>query len=57
MIDIKVKGGLGSILVLAVEKDTRFEIAEMVCVSVDGKKVKADTWYTISAGELVEVTA
>ena len=53
--DVKVKGGLGAILVIAEEKSTDFDIKEWKAVVVDGEKVKADTWYKLENGELVEV--
>ena len=53
--DVKVKGGLGAILVIAEENSTDFDIKEWKAVVVDGEKVKADTWYKLENGELVEV--
>ncbi len=53
--DVKVKGGLGAILVIAEENRTDFDIKEWKAVFVDGEKVKADTWYKLENGELVEV--
>ena len=50
-----VKGGLGAILVIAEEEDTNYNIREWKAVVVDGKKIKPDTWYKLSNGELVEV--
>ena len=52
---VKVKGGLGAILVIAEENSTDFDIKEWKSVVVDGEKVKADTWYKLENGELVEV--
>ena len=52
---IKVKGGLNAILVIAEENDGNFEIKDWKAVVVDGEKVKADTWYKLENGELVEV--
>ena len=52
---VKVKGGLGAILVIAEENSTDFDIKEWKAVVVDGEKVKADTWYKLENGELVEV--
>ena len=53
--DVKVKGGLGAILVIAEENSTDYDIKEWKAVVVDGEKVKADTWYKLEDGELVEV--
>ena len=50
-----VKGGLGAVLVIAVENDDNYDINEWKAVVVDGEKVKADTWYTLVYGELKEV--
>ena len=52
---VKVKGGPGSILVIAVENSNNYDIKEWKAVVVDGETVKADTWYTIKNGKLVEV--
>ena len=52
--DVKVKGGLGAILVIAEENSIDFDIKEWKAVVVDGEKVKADTWYKLENGELVE---
>ena len=53
--NIKVKGGLGALLVLCEEQDDNYDIKEWVVIKVDGEKVKADTWYTLENGELKEV--
>lgn len=50
----KVKGGIGSILVIAEENTKDYTIKAWKAVVVDGKKVKADTWYCLKEGELVE---
>ena len=51
----KVRGGLGSVLVIAEEKGDSYDIAAWKAVVVDGETIKADTWYTLKDGELVEV--
>ena len=51
----KVKGGLGSILVIAEENATDYDIKEWKAFVVDGEKIKADTYYTLKDGEIVEV--
>ena len=53
--DVKVKGGLGAVLVIAVENDDDFGIEDWKAVLVDGQAVKADVWYTLKDGELLEV--
>ena len=52
---VRVKGGLGSILVIAIEEEDSFEISDMKCVYVDGEKIKADVWYKLYHGEFEEV--
>ena len=52
---VKVKGGLGAVLVIVEENSTDYDIKEWKAVVVDGEKVKADTWYKLENGELVEV--
>jgi hypothetical protein len=50
-----VCGGLGAILVIAEENDDNYEIKDWIAVQVDGVNVKADTWYKLVDGQLVEV--
>ena len=50
-----VKGGLGSLLVIAEENKSDYNINNWKAVVVDGEKVKADTWYKLVDGELKEV--
>ena len=50
----KVKGGLGAILVIAEENEYDSDIKEWQAFVVDGKKIKADTYYTLKDGEIVE---
>ena len=50
----KVKGGIGAILIIALEPIDSTDIIECKAVVVDGKKIKADTWYCLKNGELVE---
>lgn len=49
----RAKGGKSSILVL-VNRDEYNEIVEFKAVQVDGVEVKADTWYRLKNGNLVE---
>jgi hypothetical protein len=41
-------------LVIAEENDDDCNIKEWASVVVDGKKIKADTWYKLVGGKLVE---
>ena len=52
---VKVKGGLGAILVLVEENEDSYDIKEWKAEVVDGKKIKADTWYKLENGEFVEI--
>ena len=49
----RAKGKIGSILVIALENDEDFEIKDFAVGIVDGKKIKADTWYKLENGQLV----
>ena len=51
----KVRGGMGAVLVIAEEAEDAYDIVDWRAVVVDGKDVKADTWYALKNGELVEV--
>ena len=52
---VRVKGGVGSILVI-VEESTEWSLIESFRVGVvDGEKIKPDTWYKLHDGEFVEV--
>ena len=55
--DIKVKGGIGAILVIGIESLDNYDIKEWKAVIVDGEAIKADTWYTLVGGEMVEIEA
>ena len=54
--NIKIKGGMGAILVIAVENDEDYGIKEWKAFVVDGETVKPDTFYTLKNGELVEAS-
>ena len=54
--NVKVKGGIGSILVIAEENASDYDIADWKAVIVDGENVKADTWYCLKDGALCEVS-
>ena len=51
----KVRGGIGSVLVVCVEKEDSYEIAEWKAAVVDGERIGPDTWYTVENGEFKEV--
>ena len=51
----RVKGNIGSILIIALENDENFEIKDFAVGIVDGEKIKADTWYKAENGQMVEV--
>ena len=53
--NVRVKGGIGAILVIAEEREDTYDIVDWKAVVVDGEVVKADTWYRLENGELVEV--
>ena len=50
----RAKGKIGSILVIALENDGDFEIKDFAVGIVDGEKIKAETWYKLKNGQLVE---
>ena len=52
---VRARGGIGAILVICEENADDFNIREWKAVVVDGETVKADTWYKLKDGELVEV--
>ena len=51
----KVKGGLGALLVCALEREDSYKITGWKAAIVDGETIKPDTWYTLKNGEFVEV--
>ena len=53
---VKVKGGLGAVLVLAEENTSNYKVAAYKVEIVDGKRIKADTWYKLVDGEFKEET-
>ena len=52
--DVKVKGGLGAILVIVEEERKSYNISKWKAVVVDGERIKADTWYKLKDGEFIE---
>lgn len=51
----RVRGGLGAVLVVGEENANDYDLIAWKAVVVDGKTIKADTWYKLDNGELVEV--
>ena len=52
--NVKIKGGLGAILMIAVEESNTLEIKEWKTIVVDGQSVKENTWYTLENGNIIE---
>lgn len=48
-----LRGVVGSWLVLT-ERDADRHIVGIKAIKINGKKYKADTWYTLKNGEIVE---
>ena len=48
------KGGIGSVITLVI-RDLSGHIVDFRAAQIDGKKLKADTWYKLESGEFVEV--
>ena len=51
---VKIMGGLGAILVICEENTDDWGIKEWQAFVVDGVDIKADTWYKLVDGKLVE---
>ena len=54
---VKVRGGLGAVLVIAEENANNYDIYKWAATVVDGEKIKPDTWYELKDGEFTEVEA
>lgn len=52
---VKIRGGLGSFLSIAIENDANYDIADCKSFVIDGETYKADTWYTLKNGKIVEI--
>ena len=52
--NVRVKGGLGAVLVIAEENENAHSVKEFATAIVDGQEIKADTWYKLKNGKLVE---
>ena len=53
--NVRVKGGLGAVLVIAEENESDYDIKDWAAVLVDGETIKADTFYMLKNGEFMEV--
>lgn len=52
--NVRVKGGIGAILVLAEENEDNYDIKEWKAFVIDGATYKPDTWYKLENGEIKE---
>ena len=52
--NVIAKGGIGSVLVLCEEKNNSYDIKDYKVIVVDGNNYKADIYYTIKDGDIVE---
>ena len=55
--NVKVRGGMGAVLVIAIENSYDYDIKEWKAAVVDGEHIKPDTWYKLEDGKFVEVEA
>lgn len=53
--DVKIKGGLGAVLVICEENADNCDIKEWKAFVVDGTDIRVDTWYKLVNGKLEEV--
>ena len=53
--NVRVKGGLGAVLVIVEEMFDSYEIKAWKAAVVDGETIKSDTWYELKDGEFLEV--
>lgn len=51
----RVRGDLGSVILVAEEEKSSCKLQTYIVAVVDGKIIKANTWYTLKDGEFVEV--
>ena len=51
---VKVRGGIGAVLVIVEENEDSYDIAAWKAIVVDGDVIKADTWYCLKNGQLVQ---
>ena len=48
------KGGMGAVIVIAIENDDTYDVKEWKAGVIDGGTLKPDVWYTLRDGEFVE---
>ena len=53
--NVKVKGGLGAILVVVEEEPNNYNIKNWKATVVDGEKIKPNIWYSLKDGDFTEV--
>ena len=53
---VRVKGGLGAVLVLCEEETGNYKVASYKVEVVDGERIKANTWYALVNGEFKEAS-
>ena len=51
----RVRGDIGSVILVAEEEKYSYKLQTYKVAVVDGKTIKANTWYTLKNGEFVEV--
>ena len=52
--NVMAKGGMGAVIVIAVEYDDSYDVKEWKAGVIDGENLKPDTWYKLENGEFVE---
>lgn len=52
--NVRVKGGLGAVLVIAEEDENDYSVKDFATAIVDGNDIKPNTWYKLENGKLVE---
>ena len=53
--DVRVRGGLGAVLVIVEEKSDSYDIKEWAAAVVDGVDILPDTWYRVVNGKFEKV--
>ena len=53
---VRVRGGMGAILVLAEEYDDSYKLKEYKVIVIDGETYKPDTWYSLKDGDVIETS-
>lgn len=53
--NVKIRGGLGALLVAAEENQDSCDVDTWATAIVDGETIKPDTWYCVKNGKFVEV--